>query len=514
MDTPTTRHGTATPHRDIPGPFDLLWRWLNSLPIAIVVMLLLAILSAIGTMIPQSHLAEPPQGMSFPDFLAQRYGAPRAHLITFLGWDHIYFTWYFFALMLWLSVSAVICNITRYRRTVRQWQAPPINRDSVFFTANPRGVAVDSPPSGALDELAATLAQLHYRVMRGEYRGGQVLYADRGYIKKWALVLLHVAILVLLAGGMIGATFGSKGTIALGDGEDKPLVIPRDEHKHPLVKPWLAKLPPLVYDLHQGHFRIDYDKKIFVPTDVQQNVPDALKPYYGYFVKEFVSTLAVDKDGHTVGPQEVKVNHPLHIERLVVYQSGYQQQGYLRVDYGGGNVQEFPAIPETWLALSPQGVMMNEVAQQMGTGVANLAFNLEQVKAGDLYEGGKKVGHIGPLTIAHLGDRVSGQDSGGVLIDTAHGFTAMLNGKPVDIRMSPRVDNTSIFSYARDPGLVTLTLGWILLVIGIAGAMYIPFTQVQARVEAGRAYVLIQGSGSGTGDALPLRLHAILSGAP
>src|SRR5689334_8895564 len=97
---------SASPARDIPGPFDLLWRWLNSLPVAIMVMLALAILSAIGTMIPQAHLYDPGanNGLPFEQFLQQRYGAGRAGLISFLGWQQVYFTWYYFALMLWLSV--------------------------------------------------------------------------------------------------------------------------------------------------------------------------------------------------------------------------------------------------------------------------------------------------------------------------------------------------------------------------------------------------------------------------
>jgi hypothetical protein len=546
MDKPATPTATTPPAREIPGPLDLLWRWLNSLPIAIVVMLLLAILSAIGTMIPQEHLQQEqlPQGVTWPQFLEQRYGTAtwlaipvpkvtvdpgrklqfavadghvptsRTSLLMALGWDRVYFTWYFFVLMLWLSVSAVVCNITRFKRTIGQWQAPPLNRDAAFFTANPRGAFIAHPASDGLEQAAELLGQLRYRIKRGEYRDGQVLYADRGYWKKWALVLLHVAILVLLAGGIIGATYGSKGTIGLRDGDREPLAIARDEGKHPLVRPLLAKLPPLVYNMQQGSFRIDYDTKISVPTDIAANVPPELQPYYMYFVKEFVSTLAVEHDGKTVGPQEVKVNHPLHVERLVVYQSGYQQQGYLQIDYGAGRVEEFPLLPETGLALSARGVMLAEMARQTGTSIANLLFSFEQVKAGDLYEGGQKVGHIGPLTIVHTADEQTGHDADGYLIDTEHGFTVTLDGKPVTIRLSPKIENTSIFSYSRDPGLLPLTLGWILLVIGIAGALYIPFTQVQIRAEPNAAYLLVIGSrGAGT-ELLLRRLHAMLSGAP
>jgi cytochrome c biogenesis protein len=526
----TTGERAHAAAHEMPGPFDLLWRWLNSLPIAIVVMLLLAALNAIGTIIPQSHLAQPPDGMTFTQFLEQRYGPAqwaalhlgshvlhlpesRTSLIIALGFHHIYFTAYFFLLMLWLSVSAVVCNITRYKRTVRMWQTPAVKRGASFFTADRRSAELPPQPPGAPQQLAAALAAQRFRVVTDEHQGAAVLYADRGFVKKWALVLLHVAILVLLSGGMISAALGNKGMIQLGDGETKPLVIQRDEHKHPIVKGLLSHLPPLVYTLHQHDFRIDYDKKIFVPTDIQKNVPDALKPYYMYFVRAFVSTLEAEHGSQKVGPQEVIVNQPLRVEKLAIYQSGYTQIGYVRVDYGGGNVKEFPVQSGEWLAVAPGGVMLSDMAAQTGTPVAGEAFSVEQVKAGNLYVDGKESGYIGPMTIAHLADRSTGQGVDDVLLTPDHGFTVMLNGQPVKVTMSKRVDNFSDFSYTRDPGLPVLALGWILLVIGIAGALYVPFTQVQARFEAGRAFVLVTGAGGGADGPVLRRLHAILQDA-
>jgi cytochrome c biogenesis protein ResB len=498
--------------REIPGPFDLLWRWLNSLPIAIVVMLLLAVLTSLGTMIPQSHLAQPPQGMSFEQFLEARYGVQRAGLIKTLGLHQIYFTWYFFLLMLWLSVSAVVCNITRFRRTISQWTAPPINRDAPFFTANPKTVAINNAPADGLDQIELTLSQLRFRIRRGEYRGAAVLYADRGYLRKWALVVLHVAILVLIGGGIIGATFGSKGMVRMADHEVKELILQRDEHKHPLVRPWLAKLPPLRYQLDQTGFRIDYDTKIFTASDVQENVPEELHEYYRYFVRQFISTLAAEHLGHKVGPQEVYVNKPLNIEKLVLYQSGYVQIGFVSVDFGEGRVVEYEAPANIWLVLGEGGVTSHERAALSGMPVSSTAFQFEPVKAGELFEGGKHVGYVGPLSIAHLADRSTGSIQDNVLVTPEQGFTLMLNNRPVTVRMSKKVENYSDFSYQRDPGLPILGLGWLLLVLGITVALYTPFTQVHARQEDDRTLLLVMGQNSRVDDPLPSRLRAILMG--
>jgi hypothetical protein len=88
----------------------------------------------------------------------------------------------------------------------------------------------------------------------------------------------------------------------------------------------------------------------------------------------------------------------------------------------------------------------------------------------------------------------------------------ILQGKPATIRMSRKVENYSDFSYQRDPGLPVLGIGWVLLVIGIAVALYTPFTQVQAREERGRALLVVLGQNSQPDDPLPVKLRAILMG--
>jgi hypothetical protein len=102
--------------------------------------------------------------------------------------------------------------------------------------------------------------------------------------------------------------------------------------------------------------------------------------------------------------------------------------------------------------------------------------------------------------------------SGDFLVKPDQGFELRLQGKPVKVTMSTRVDNYSDFSYQRDPGLPVLAAGWILLVIGVAAALYTPFTVVQARAEPGRLLLLVMGQNSQPDDPLPSGLRAMLTG--
>ena len=269
------------------GPLEwiarLLWRWLNSLPVAIYVMLALAILSAIGTVIPQEHIARPPQGLTHDEMYEQRFGpaewrsialgnasidlpASRLALIKSLGLTKIYFTWYFFTLFSWLCISAAVCNVVRFRRTLRLWREPPYRRGRGYFSAERRSVAVPDADPAAFDHAARELERRGFRIARGEYSSGTCLYADKGFAHKWWMVLLHVAVLILLFGGVYGSSVNVQGLIDLADGEEKTLTLDLAANKHPIVRPLLEKLPLLEYRLKQGEFRIDWEKRLVLPS--------------------------------------------------------------------------------------------------------------------------------------------------------------------------------------------------------------------------------------------------------
>jgi len=505
----------------VPDPFSLILQWLNSLPIAISVMLALAILSALGTVIPQEHLAQVQMGQ-FSDLLIDRYGKSRADIIMMLGLHHIYFTWYFFVLLVWLSISAVVCNITRFKNTIRRWRMP-IDKNPARYHSQRALLSEDATPEQA-EQVLDVLRSKKYRIREEtDDEGARYIYADAGFLKLWGLVLLHVSILILLVGGIYGKAVGVDGTIRLGDGEQKKLIANPAENKHPFVMPLLRNLKPLVYDLNQDRFRIDYDRKISMPEDIRTHVPENLQEYYLYFVKDFVSHLkvTVDRTGATK-EQEITVNHPLIIDKLNIYQSSYQQQGYLEVGIDG-QTRECLLLPGQPIFIGPDGCYTESMGtlfsleKKDGFGavgdrdISSMAMLVcEPIKAGDLYLEGKLAGYVGPLTIATAGVMGGGMSAREV-ISPDHGIDIMLpSGQIAKVKMSRQVENFSIFSYKRDPGIPILYFGWIAMIIGITLALYIPFTQVRMRIADDHVSVLLSGAGRKTQSPLYQRIHAIL----
>lgn len=508
-----------------------LWRWLNSLPVAVWVMILLAFLSMLGTMIPQEHLAQPPGGLSLEEMYVQRFGASRAALIRGLGLSRIYFTWYFNFLLIWLCVSAVICNIVRYRRTAALWRAPGPLRKAPFFQASKRAVIAQGAGETEYSRLRELLAGKGYRIREAGEDGARCLYADKGFLSRWALVVLHVAVLVLLFGGMYGKAVGVEGNVMLADGEKKDLELDIVTNKHRYVQPLLKLLPPLVFELDQKAYRIDYLKQIQLGSEILK-MPEDLHDYYRYIVHDYVSDLTV-KRGSRVKQGEVKVNHPLVIDKLNLYQSGYHQTGYLSLSIAAGEAVEAELLADTPSVITSRGVAVQDgpggawllpvpgtqfgkvTALPQGTPVSDLLYEFEQVKAGDYYDGGVKAGYIGPLTIAHMYEPQSGQYMGSRLITPDKPLALTVNGQPALASMSRRVDNYSIFSYKRDPGIPVLYFGWILMIAGVALTLYIPFSQLYLRYEqqGGKLYILGAGLAFRRGAPLTLTLREILAAA-
>jgi cytochrome c biogenesis protein len=489
------------------GPFNFLWKWFNNLPIAIYVMLLLAALNALGTVLPQEHLVGGMSELPIDQQYIQKFGEQRWEIIRLLGLHHIYFTPVFFIALSWLCISATICNITRYKRTMREWKTPAVNRGPGFFTSNKRSLSIAKPASGSAAQIIALLKEKGFRVVEAEQDGGvQSIYADRGFIQRWGMMVLHVAVLVLLFGGIYGSIFGNKGNVRMGDGETKTLTLNLAEGKHPLVRWFLEKAPERSYLLKQDKFRIDYGRKLVLPTVLQneKEFSAVYQEYAHFFVKDFVSNLTVERNSVSK-TQEVLVNHPLVIDKLMLFQSGYEQNGYISYDIDGQTTEQL--VPsDMWLCLTPNGI-----AKAENLGNTDKVFLLEKVKAGDLYIDGENTGYLGPMTIAHVQNVMIDAPPEQIMLDTQQGFSLSLNGKPVEIRMSPQIQNFSIFSYKRDPGMPVLYLGWILMIIGIGVALYVPFNKVHIRIEQEQGMFLISGVRGGGLKGLRREIHAILS---
>src|SRR5690349_12993297 len=169
------------PRRDF---FEQTWNLFCSVRFAVVLILLLAAATTLGTVIPQVSpgLRDFPQ--DYADFLSRAYArfGPLAGPMDWAGMFDLYNSFWFRLLIILICYSIVICTLNRWGPTLRLIN-PQTVRSSESFVRNlserAQFTGVPLAPAAAAEALGAALKRSRYRVLRDQDGETYYIYADR-----------------------------------------------------------------------------------------------------------------------------------------------------------------------------------------------------------------------------------------------------------------------------------------------------------------------------------------------
>lgn len=265
-----------------------IWQFFTSVKLTVIVLLLLAVTSIIGTLIPQNGSEA---------FYIQKYGEVFYGLFNALDIFDMYSAWWFILLMLMLAVNIVVCSIDKLNST---WKIifpkkVTFNLDR-FRRLKNRMVVSPSSKTNDLDRLAtashALIGKLFGRVTMEKSDKGVVIFAERGRWTRIGVYVVHVSILFMLVGAVIGSVWGYKAFVAIPEGETIDTVTLRGSDK----------VVDLGFTLRCDRFDVSFY--------------DTGQP------KEFKSHVVINDGEHEFG-KEIIVNDPLRYKGLSFYQSSY-----------------------------------------------------------------------------------------------------------------------------------------------------------------------------------------------
>jgi cytochrome c biogenesis protein len=310
--------------------YSFFWNFLSSIKLAVFLLILLALISIIGTILPQgeSHQnnlqfftntvwnifnklgqVDPtsPENISHFQDLARSYGLKLYHISHALGLDNLYHSWYFNLLLLLLSLNLIICTIRRWPHT---WQ----------FFSQPREVLEGEGAGGvplkkefsfkgnldpAAEAAAASLKGSGYKAGIIQREGSRHLFAQKGIWGRFGIYVTHLSILVILLGAFIGLRFGFKGFVIVEEGQTVDSIR---------LKMGGGK-KQLPFAIRCDDFELTYYEKTTRPSD-------------------YKSTLTVIEDGRETLTKTIEVNHPLiyppslfDLKSIFFYQSSYGDTG-------------------------------------------------------------------------------------------------------------------------------------------------------------------------------------------
>ncbi len=209
----------------------------------------------------------------------------------------MYHSWWFQILLVMLTVNITVCSIQSLSKTWKIiFPAQPSFRLKRFQKSVNREEFVNE---GALEQL-----RKEYELFLNQQVGpsivertkkGFCVFAEKLRWTRLGVYTVHLSVLLLLIGGLIGSLFGFDGSVNIAEGESANKIWIRNSH----VK----------YELPFAIRCDDFDVTFY----------DTGAP------KEFRSTLTLLDQGKEVLTENIIVNDPLRYKGINIFQSSYGQ---------------------------------------------------------------------------------------------------------------------------------------------------------------------------------------------
>ncbi|MGB5751224.1 MAG: cytochrome c biogenesis protein ResB [Desulfobacterales bacterium] len=267
-------------------PFNKIWKFFTSVRLTIVLLLTLAATSIIGTLIPQNES---------PQAYLQAFGASLYRFFDLLGFLDLYHSWWFQTLMLLLSLNVLVCSIDRLSATWRIIfpERPKFNL-SRFRRLEPKEEFTRNSPGEQLQKSYQDTISRNFRYCRVEETGsGYAIFGERGRWTRIGVYIVHLSVICMLVGGVIGTRFGFEGFVNLAPGEAAQKIQLRNRNQ----------MLPLDFAIRCDDFKVS-----FYPNGAPE---------------EFRSSLSIIEQGKVVKSQDIIVNDPLHYKGISIFQASY-----------------------------------------------------------------------------------------------------------------------------------------------------------------------------------------------
>ncbi|MDD2308463.1 MAG: cytochrome c biogenesis protein ResB [Desulfuromonadaceae bacterium] len=432
----------TTPKRDF---LHSLWDFFCSLKLTMFLLISLAVISIIGTVIPQGI---PPQ-----EYLAEISPA-KIKLYKTLGFFDMYHSWWFILLLYLLTVNLIACSIKRLPHIWKIITEPVtlLGESLERSLANIATIKSPDEPVALKERIVTFLAAEFAAPVVTEADGAWHFFAQKTPWCRLSVYFVHLSVIIIFIGSMIGSLFGYKGFVNILEGETVSKVMLRSE-----------KELDLGFSLRLDQFSV--------------------AKYANGAPKEFKSILTVLENGKPVPyytNARVIVNDPLTYKGITFYQSSYGNAGnyfFTVSDLDGKHPVPLTVAGQSSANL-PDGSSMHVLEatkdiSQFSPGLSGPAAQVELHTADGKSESFVVYADYPDLNIQHA---------------QQHGKGPVIHYKGAEERMYTGLQ------VAKDPGVEVVWLGCLLMVVGIYAAFFMSHRRIWVRLQDGT--VTIGGNAS------------------
>jgi len=263
-----------------------LWDFFSSVKLAIFTLCTLALTSIIGTIIPQSESHA---------FYVDRYGAKMAQFFHILDIPNMYYSLWFLALLGLLSANLIICSLERFPTvwkiiTTDNLAAKPekvirMGHNHQWFLSNDQFTSLD---------ISQMMSNLGWKLGKRKVGQNELFFSQKNRWSRIGVYLVHLSIIVIFVGAIIGHLFGFKGSVMLPEmGTTNKIYSYKD-----------SNAIDLGFAVRCDSFGIEF--------------------YLNGMPKEYRSSLTILENDREVLQKDIRVNSPLSYKGITFYQSSYQ----------------------------------------------------------------------------------------------------------------------------------------------------------------------------------------------
>jgi hypothetical protein len=215
-----TPRATPTPAVQPTGldPFRLIWQLLTNVKFALLLIGLAGVASLVGTILPQlpgPMVDNPPARSAWMELRREQFG-PFTGVLEALGFFELFRTAWFNGLWALIVVAVTVCTVSRLRPTIRAVRKPPKRVPDLYFERAHHRASFSHP--GGVEAFENLLRQRRYSVQRvHEGPDGTYLFADRFAWSQYGTFISHLALLMVLIGGLLTVFVGFDRTMVIAE---------------------------------------------------------------------------------------------------------------------------------------------------------------------------------------------------------------------------------------------------------------------------------------------------------
>jgi len=188
------------------------WRTIASIQTGVVLLILVVIFAAVGTIVLQRPVTE-------PDEMQNAYSPQALQILDKVGLTDVFHSWWFLGLVLLVSSCIVAASIDRFPNSWRYFSRPYKYPDESFRRAShPQKLLAVADEESGLVAAERALHSLGYKPERVVHEDHFSIFAERSRISEIAVYIVHASLLLIFLGTVVDGLWGWRGTLNLNEG--------------------------------------------------------------------------------------------------------------------------------------------------------------------------------------------------------------------------------------------------------------------------------------------------------